>query len=218
MHLARQAVNEKAAVPAGYRIAWAGQFKYFERAKAKLQVLVPITLFIVFFMLFLNRGSLVEALIILLTIPFSLIGAVWLLYWLDYNLSVAVAVGMIALAGLAAEMGVLMMLYLGMTYHQRQGESRLNEQRDLTEAIVEGAGRRIRPMLMTGMALLLGLVPIMWSTGSGADVMKRIAAPMVGGITSALFMVLVVFPAVFALWKGREVSQARDPALKDESR
>ncbi|HED13094.1 MAG TPA: efflux RND transporter permease subunit, partial [Gammaproteobacteria bacterium] len=204
--LARQVVNEKAAIPAGYRIAWAGQFKYFERAKARLKVLVPITLFIVFFMLFLNRGSLVEALVILLTIPFSLIGAVWLLYLLDYNLSVAVAVGMIALAGLAAEMGVLMMLYLGMSYHQRQGEHRLNDQRDLTEAIVEGAGRRIRPMLMTGMALLLGLIPIMWSTGSGADVMKRIAAPMVGGVTSALFMVLVVFPAIFALWKGRDSS------------
>ena len=165
---------------------------------------------VVFFMLFLNRGSLVEALVILLTIPFSLIGAVWLLYLLDYNLSVAVAVGMIALAGLAAEMGVLMMLYLGMSYRQRRGENRLGDQQDLTEAIVEGAGRRIRPMLMTGMALLLGLIPIMWSTGSGADVMKRIAAPMVGGVTSALFMVLVVFPAIFALWKRRDVSSARN--------
>ncbi len=205
VHLARQVVNQKADIPAGYRIAWAGQFKYFERAKAKLQVLVPITLFIVFFMLFLNHGSLVEALVILLAIPFSLIGAVWLLYLLDYNLSVAVWVGMIALAGLDAEMGVLMMLYLGLSYRQRHNEQRLKDRRDLTEAIVEGAGRRIRPMLMTGMALLLGLVPIMWSTGSGADVMKRIAAPMVGGISSALFMVLVVFPAVFALWKGSEV-------------
>jgi Cu(I)/Ag(I) efflux system membrane protein CusA/SilA len=213
--LARQVVDEKAAIPAGYRVAWAGQFKYFERAKARLKVLVPLTLFIVFFMLFLNRGSLVEALLILLTIPFSLIGAIWLLYLLGYNLSVAVAVGMIALAGLAAEMGVLMMLYLGISYSQRRDESRLNNRGDLIEAIVEGAGRRIRPMLMTGITLLLGLIPIMWSTGSGADVMKRIAAPMVGGIGSALFMVLVVFPAIFSLWKGRRVSRSRNAETND---
>jgi len=206
VNLARQVVNDKVDVPAGYRIAWAGQFKYFERAKAKLQMLIPLTLFIVFFMLFMNRGSVIEALIILIAIPFSLVGAVWLLFLLDYNLSVAVWVGMIALAGLDAEMGVLMMLYLGLSYRQRQASGQLNSHHDLTEAIVEGAGRRIRPMLMTGMALLLGLIPILWSTGTGADVMKRIAAPMVGGITSALFMVLVVFPAVFSIWRGHGIS------------
>ena len=142
----------------------------------------------------------------------------WLLYLLDYNLSVAVAVGMIALAGLAAEMGVLMMLYLGISYRQRQDEQRLTSRLDLTEVIVEGAGRRIRPMLMTGMALLLGLAPIMWSSGSGADVMKRIAAPMIGGIGSALFMVLLVFPAIFALWKGRTVSRQPVLAVDDDKR
>ena len=200
--LARQVVDDTVNVPAGLRIAWAGQFKYFERAKEKFLILVPVTLFIVFLMLFMIRKSITEALIILCAIPFSLVGAVWLLYLLDYNLSVAVWVGMIALAGLDAEMGILMMLYLGMSVKQRQVSGRLRHSHDLTEAIVEGAGRRIRPMLMTGMALLLGLVPILWSTGTGADVMKRIAAPMVGGIASALFMVLVVFPAVFAIWKG----------------
>jgi len=201
--LARRVVADKVAVPPGYRLAWAGQFKYFERAKAKLKVLVPLTLFVVFVMLFLNRGSLREALIILLAIPFSLIGAVWLLWVLNYNLSVAVWVGMIALAGLDAELGVLMLLYMGLAYRQRMEQGQMTGFAHLTEAIVEGAGQRIRPMLMTGLALLLGLVPILWSTGTGADVMKRIAAPMVGGVLTALITVLVVFPAVFALWKGR---------------
>ncbi len=206
---AKQVVQEQANVPPGYRMDWAGQFKYFERAKAKLKVVVPLTLFIVFFMLFLNRKSVVESLIILLAVPFSLIGAVWLLYFLDYNLSVAVWVGMIALAGLDAEMGVLMMLYLGMVYQKRQTEGQLDSRQDLTEVITEGAGRRIRPILMTGMALLLGLLPILWSDGSGADVMKRIAAPMIGGIASALVTVLVLFPAIFAIWRGRGLRATR---------
>lgn len=207
VNLARQVVAEKVAVPAGYRLAWAGQFQYFERAKAKLKLLVPLTLFIVFLMLYINRRSIIETLIILLAVPFSLIGAVWLLYLLDYNLSVAVWVGMIALAGLDAELGILMLLYLGLAYEQRVAEGRMRNRADLTEAIVEGAARRLRPKLMTGMALLLGLVPILWSAGTGADVMKRIAAPMVGGIASALITVLVVFPAVYALWKGRNLSR-----------
>ena len=202
---AKQVVAEQADVPPGYRLDWAGQFKYFERAKAKLKVVVPLTLFIVFFMLFINRKSVVESLIILLAVPFSLIGAVWLLAWLDYNLSVAVWVGMIALAGVDAAMGVLMMLYLGMAYKQRQTEGRLQTHQDLAAVITEGAGRRIRPMLMTGLALLLGLIPILWSDGTGADVMKRIAAPMVGGIATALVTVLVLFPAIFAIWKGRSL-------------
>jgi len=199
--LAKKAVEDSGAVPAGYRLGWAGQFKYFERAKAKLKILVPLTLFIVFFMLFMNRGSIIEAMLILLAIPFSLIGAVWLLYLLDYNLSVAVWVGMIALAGLDAEMGVLMLLYLGISYKRWRTEGTAHNEEGLTDAIITGAAQRARPMLMTGMALLLGLIPIMWSTGSGADLMKRIAAPMVGGITSALIMVLVVFPAIFAILK-----------------
>jgi Cu(I)/Ag(I) efflux system membrane protein CusA/SilA len=205
--LARQVVAEKANVPPGYRLDWAGQFKYFERAKAKLKVVVPVTLFIVFFMLFLNCKSVAESLIILLAVPFSLIGAVLLLHGLDYNLSVAVWVGMIALAGLDAEMGILMMLYIGIAIRQRRADGRLTSEQDLADAIVEGAGRRIRPMLMTGMALLLGLIPIMWSTGTGADVMKRIAAPMVGGIASVLITVLVLFPAVIAVWKGRDLRE-----------
>ncbi len=196
--LARQVIAEqKIKAP----LEWAGQFKYFERAKKKLMFVVPLTLFIVFMMLYLNRGSLLEALIILLAVPFSLIGAVWFLYLLDYKLSVAVWVGMIALAGLDAEMGVLMMLYLGISYRQRLQQNPSLTHRELIQTVAEGAVRRIRPMLMTGLALLLGLVPIMWSDGTGADVMKRIAAPMVGGILTVLIMVLLVFPAIFAVWK-----------------
>lgn len=202
---ARNVVAENANVPAGYRLDWAGQFTYFERAKEKLKIVIPLTLFIVFFMLFVNHGSVIESLIILVAIPFSLIGAVWLLYFLDYNLSVAVWVGMIALAGLDAEMGVLMMLYLGLVYRQRKSEGRLNTHDDLVAAITEGAGRRIRPMLMTGLTLFLGLIPILWSDGTGADVMKRIAAPLIGGTASALFTVLIVFPAIFAIWKGQRI-------------
>jgi len=205
--LARQVVAEQVDVPPGYRLDWAGQFKYFERAKDKLQVLIPLTIFVVFVMLYLNRKSVTESLIILFAVPLSLIGAIWLLWWLDYNLSVAVWVGMIALAGLDAEMGVLMMLYMGMAYKQRCENGQLNTQDDLMQAIVEGAGRRIRPMLMTGLALLLGLLPILWSTGAGADVMKRIAAPMVGGIISVLFTVLIIFPALFAIWRSRSIKQ-----------
>ena len=204
---AKKVVTEQAQVPPGYRLEWAGQFKYFERAKAKLIIVVPLTLFIVFFMLFMHRKSVVESFIILLAVPFSLIGAIWLLAFLDYNLSVAVWVGMIALAGLDAEMGVLMMLYLTMAYQQRKTEGKLQTKQDLMEVITEGAGRRIRPMLMTSLTLLLGLIPILWSDGSGADVMKRIAAPMVGGVTTALLSVLILFPAIFAIWKGRQLTK-----------
>ncbi|NOR80870.1 MAG: CusA/CzcA family heavy metal efflux RND transporter, partial [Methyloprofundus sp.] len=202
VNLAKLVVDETVSIPQGVRIEWAGQFKYYERVKASLKILVPITLLIVFLMLFINHGSIGETLIILLAIPFSLIGAVWLLYLLEYNVSIAVWVGMIALAGLAAEMGVLMLLYLDLSYRQRQAENRLQSKQDLTEAIVEGAARRIRPKLMSGMTTLIGLTPILWQTGTGADVMKRIAAPMVGGMTSTLILVLVVFPAVYSYWRG----------------
>jgi Cu(I)/Ag(I) efflux system membrane protein CusA/SilA len=199
---AKQVISEKADIPQGIRLAWAGQFQYFERAKSKLMVLVPLTLLIIFILLVINHGSMTEALIILLAIPFSLTGAVWLLYLLDYNLSIAVWVGMIALAGLAAEMGVLMMLYLDISYQQFQNANHLQTRVNLSQAIITGASQRIRPMLMTSLASFIGLLPILWSTGAGADVMKRIAAPMVGGIASSLFIVLLVFPVVYSYWKG----------------
>jgi len=202
---AKQVISEKANIPQGVRVAWAGQFKYFERAKSKLMVLVPLTLLIIFILLYINHGSMAEALIILLAIPFSVSGAVWVLYGLDYNMSIAVWVGVIALAGLAAEMGVLMMLYLDLSYQQYKTEGRLHTKADLAEAIIAGASQRIRPMLMTSLASFIGLLPILWSTGAGSDVMKRIAAPMVGGIISSLFIVLLVFPVIYSYWKRGEI-------------
>lgn len=208
VNLAREAVAERVIIPNGYRLGWAGQFEYFERAQATLQWLVPGTVFLILFMLFIHRGILTETLIIMLALPFCLTGAVWLLSWLDYNLSVAVWVGMIAVSGLAIELGLLMMLYLDLAYR----EQRVSSVADLRAAIVEGAGRRIRPMLMTGLASVIGLMPIMLSSGAGADVMKRIAAPMVGGVVSALLMVLLVYPAVFSIWRERGLRLGRDDA------
>jgi Cu(I)/Ag(I) efflux system membrane protein CusA/SilA len=208
VNLAREAVAERVIIPNGYRLGWAGQFEYFERAQATLQWLVPGTVLLILFMLFIHRGILTETLIIMLALPFCLTGAVWLLSWLDYNLSVAVWVGMIAVSGLAIELGLLMMLYLDLAYR----EQRVSSVADLRAAIVEGAGRRIRPMLMTGLASVIGLMPIMLSSGAGADVMKRIAAPMVGGVVSALLMVLLVYPAVFSIWRERGLRLGRDGA------
>jgi len=198
---AKQVLSEKANLPQGVRIDWAGQFKYFERAKSKLIILIPLTLLIIFILLYINHGSMAEAVIILLSIPFSLTGAIWLLYALDYNLSIAVWVGMIALAGLAAEMGVLMMLYLDLSYQNYKNTTTLVTKSGLTLAIISGASQRIRPMLMTSLASFIGLLPILWSTGAGSDVMKRIAAPMVGGIISSLLIILVLFPVIYSYWK-----------------
>jgi Cu(I)/Ag(I) efflux system membrane protein CusA/SilA len=201
--LAKQVVQDMVTLPSGYRLEWAGQFKYFERARARLQILVPLTLLSIFLMLYMHRKSLVETLIIMTAVPMSIVGSIWLLALLDYKLSVAVAVGMIAVAGIAVELSLLMMLYLDIAWRNARDESRLNDEPELWRAIAEGAKQRIRPMLMTGLALLMGLLPIMFSDGSGSDVMKRIAAPMLGGIGTALFMVLIVFPAIFAIWRGR---------------
>jgi Cu(I)/Ag(I) efflux system membrane protein CusA/SilA len=202
VHDARRAVAERASLPAGTRLAWAGQFQYFERAKARLQVVLPFTLLVVALLLFVNTGSWVETGMVLLAVPFSLIGAVWLLWLLDYNLSVAVWVGIIALAGLDAQTGVVMLLYLTLAHRRRAEEGRLRGARDLEDAIVEGAARRIRPKLMTVVAMTAGLLPLLWSEGTGADVMKRIAAPMVGGLASSFALELLVYPALFAIWRG----------------
>jgi Cu(I)/Ag(I) efflux system membrane protein CusA/SilA len=211
VHRAQDVVADEVAMTPGYRIEWAGQFTYFQRAKARLTVLVPLTVFAIFFMLYMHRKSITETLIVMTALPFSIIGSIWLLAALDYNLSVAVAVGMIAVAGLAVELGLLMMLYLDLAWRRRLGDGAFNTRADLTSAIVDGASQRIRPMLMTGLALIMGLVPIMYSTGAGADVMKRIAAPMLGGVGSALILVLIVFPAIFSFWRGRGLSPENSP-------
>ncbi len=203
---ARELVAERVALPAGTRIAWVGQFEYFERAKARLQIVLPITLALVALLLYLNTRSGVETAMVMLAVPFSLVGAVWLLFALDYNLSVAVWVGIIALAGLDAQTGVVMLLYLSLAWRDREAAGRVQSASDLEDAIVEGAARRIRPKLMTVLTMMLGLVPLLWSSGTGADVMKRIAAPMVGGLVSSFALELLVYPALFAFWKARGLS------------
>jgi Cu(I)/Ag(I) efflux system membrane protein CusA/SilA len=200
---AKSAVADGVELPPGARLEWAGQFKYLERAKARLKIVVPLTLAIVFFLLYVHTRSAIETGIVLLAVPFSVIGAIWLLYALDYNMSIAVWVGLIALAGLDAETGLVMLLYLKLAYERRRREGRLESSADLREVIVEGAAQRIRPKLMAVLTTMIGLVPIMWSTGTGADVMRRIAAPMVGGLVSSFLLQLTIYPAIFAIWKGR---------------
>ncbi|HET9621562.1 MAG TPA: CusA/CzcA family heavy metal efflux RND transporter [Kofleriaceae bacterium] len=202
---ARAAVARDAKLAPGVRLAWVGQFTYLERARARLALVIPITLGLVFFLLYLNTRSLVETGIVLLAVPFSLIGAVWLVYLLGFNVSIAVWVGVIALAGLDAETGVVMLLYLTLAHARWRAEGRLRDEADLREAIVDGAAKRIRPKLMTVLTMLIGLVPVLWSDGTGADVMQRIAAPMVGGLVTSFLLELTVYPAIFAMWQARRL-------------
>jgi Cu(I)/Ag(I) efflux system membrane protein CusA/SilA len=205
VHDAQRVIAQKVALPPGTRLAWVGQFEYFERAKERLRYVLPLTLGLVMLLLFLNTGSVTETAIVMLAVPFSLVGAVWLLWLLGYNMSVAVWVGIIALAGLDAQTGVVMLLYLTLAHRARVAEGLMRSSADLQEAIVEGAARRIRPKLMTVVTMIVGLTPLLWSSGTGADVMKRIAAPMVGGLVTSFVLELLVYPALFALWKGRSL-------------
>jgi Cu(I)/Ag(I) efflux system membrane protein CusA/SilA len=198
---AKRAVKEKVSVPAGYQLVWSGQYESMERVKERLKIVLPITLFIVFLLLYFNTGSTVKTFIILLAVPFSAIGAVWFLYLLKYNMSIAVWVGLIALLGVDAETAVFMLLYLDLAYHDAIKKGLMRNWDDLREAIVVGAVKRLRPKVMTVACMMFGLLPIMWSVGSGADVMKRIAAPMIGGILTSFLMELVIYPPIFAIWK-----------------
>ncbi|RUO98584.1 CusA/CzcA family heavy metal efflux RND transporter [Hyphomicrobium sp.] len=203
---ARKAVNEQVKLPPGTYLVWSGQFEYLERAEARMQLVVPVTMMIIFLLLFLNFRRLTETLIVMLSLPFALIGGFWLLWWLGFNLSVAVAVGFIALAGVAAETGVIMLIYLDHASREIQAECFL-EQRpftrsDLHRAIMVGAVERVRPKMMTVVAIMAGLLPIMWSTGTGSEVMQRIAVPMIGGMVSSTLLTLIVIPAIYALVKG----------------
>ena len=198
---AREAVEGMVELPDGYYLEWSGQYEYMLRAKERLKVVIPVTLLIVIVLLYLNTRNVTKIFIVLLAVPFSLIGAFWLLYLLDYNLSVAVWVGIIALAGVDAETGVVMLLYLDQAYDRSRGEGRMKSLEDLEEAVEHGAVKRIRPKMMTVMAILMGLLPIMWSQGAGADVMKRIAAPMVGGVVTSFVLELLIYPVIFTLWK-----------------
>ena len=198
---AKEAIAAKLKMPPGYSLVWSGQFEYMERARERLQVVIPITFVLVFMLIYLSTGSLAKVSIILLAVPFSLIGAVWLLYFLDYNLSVGVIVGIIALAGLDAETGTIMLLYLDIAHDERKAQGRLHTQLDLEEAVQHGAVLRLRPKLMTILANIFGLLPVMWATGTGAEVAKRIAAPMVGGVITSFLLELLIYPAIYFLWK-----------------
>jgi copper/silver efflux system protein len=198
---ARAALGGKIDVPPGYSLRWTGQYEAMERVAERLRVVVPATLFLVLLLLWFNTGSLAKSTIVLLAVPFSAVGAFWFLWALGYNLSVAVWVGLIALLGVDAETGVFMLLYLELAFDRARAEGGMRTRADLHEAIVAGAARRIRPKFMTVATMLIGLVPILWATGAGADVMKRIAAPMVGGIVTSFVLELVVYPAVYELWR-----------------
>ena len=198
---AKQAVQEQMKLPPGYRLIWAGQFQYMERAKEKLKLMIPFTLLIIFVLLYMNFESISKTLIVFLSVPFSLVGSIWMLYLLDYNMSVAVWVGIIALAGVAAETGVIMLIYLDEAYERRKRSGQMQTLQDLKKAVIEGAGRRVRPIVMTVAAIIGGLLPIMWSHGTGSQVMQRIAAPMIGGMVSTILLTLIVIPVLYMLVK-----------------
>ena len=219
---ARQAVAQKVRLPPGTYVSWSGQFEYLERAEARLKIVVPVTLLVIFLLLYLNFRALTETLIVMLSLPFALVGGIWLMWWLGFNMSVAVAVGFIALAGVAAETGVIMLIYLeqAMTElrFERKAEERPFTRTDLHQAIMHGAVERVRPKMMTAIAITAGLLPILWSTGTGSEVMQRIAVPMVGGMVSSTLLTLVVIPTVYGLIKGWRLprTMASDEAAQVE--
>lgn len=211
---ARQAVVNEVKLPAGTHVQWSGQFEYLERAEARLKIVVPVTLLIIFLLLYLNFRRITETLIVMLSLPFALVGGVWLMWWLGFNLSVAVAVGFIALAGVAAETGVVMLIYLDQALEhlkaERASQGRPLTRADLYEAIMVGAVERVRPKMMTVVAIMAGLLPILWSTGTGSEVMQRIAVPMIGGMVSSTLLTLIVIPAIYGLVKGRGLPRKAD--------
>jgi copper/silver efflux system protein len=202
-------------------VVWSGQYEYLQRAAARLKIVVPVTLTIIFLLLYLNFRAMTETLIVMLSLPFALVGGIWMMWWLGFNLSVAVAVGFIALAGVAAETGVIMLIYLDHALAEvramRAAEGRALTRQDLHAAIMEGAVERVRPKMMTVVAIMAGLLPIMWSTGTGSEIMQRIAVPMIGGMISSTLLTLIVIPAIFGLVKGRSLPPGRggDVALEE---
>jgi Cu(I)/Ag(I) efflux system membrane protein CusA/SilA len=200
---AKKAVRAKLNLPASYSLVWSGQYENMLRVRERLKVVVPITVFIIFLLLYMNTKSAVKASIVMMAVPFSIIGAVWYLWALGYNISIAVWVGMIALMGLDAETGVFMLLFLDLSYNEAVRRGKMRTFGDLEEAIIHGAVKRVRPKMMTVAAAMMGLVPIMWSLGTGADMMKRVAAPMIGGLVTSFILELLVYPPVYAIWKWR---------------
>lgn len=206
---AKKVVDEKINIPAGYSLIWSGQYEYMERAEKRLKIVVPITLVIIFLLLYFNFKNFTESLIVMFSIPFALVGGIWFIYLLGYNMSVAVAVGFIALTGVAAETGVIMLLFLDEAYKERKERGQMNCLSDLREAVMEGAVERVRPKMMTVVAIMAGLLPILWGHGTGSQVMKRIAAPMVGGMVSSTILTLLVIPVIYIIWKSWEMKNKK---------
>jgi copper/silver efflux system protein len=215
---AKQAVQASIQFPPGYYVMWSGQYEYLERATARLKIVVPVTLMIIFLLLYLNFRSIADTMIVMLSLPFALVGGIWLMWWLGFNLSVAVVVGFIALAGVAAETGVVMLIYLNHALEEvrarRDAEGRELTRRDLYDAIMVGAVERVRPKMMTVVAIMAGLLPIMWSTGTGSEIMQRIAVPMIGGMISSTLLTLIVIPAIYGLAKERGLVSGKTTFLK----
>jgi len=198
---AQRQVASMVVMPPGYRLTWSGQYEYMQRAAQKLQVVIPATLAIIFLLLYFNFKNVGESVIVMLSVPFALVGGLWFIWLLGYNWSVAVAIGFVALAGVAAETGVVMLIYLDHAWQARQRAGQPPTLQDLYEAVMEGAVERVRPKIMTVTVIIGGLLPILWGSGAGASVMKRIAAPMVGGMVSSTILTLLVIPAIYSLWR-----------------
>jgi copper/silver efflux system protein len=194
-------VRDKVTLPPGYTIAWSGQYEFMQRVRERLKIFVPLTIASIFILFYFTFRSVAETLMVMLGVPFALVGGVWYLVWLEYNMSIAVWVGFIALAGIAAETSAVMLAYLDEACAERRAAGQFHTFQDVLHAVHAGAVQRIRPMAMVSLANILGLIPVMWATGTGADVMKRLAAPMVGGVLSAMLLTLVVMPALYVIWR-----------------
>jgi Cu(I)/Ag(I) efflux system membrane protein CusA/SilA len=212
---AKRAVEREMKLPPGYFLKWTGQYELLQQMQARMRFLVPLTLLIVLLLLYMNFGNLTEALIVLCSVPFALVGSVWLLALLHYNLSTAVWVGIIALVGLAAQTGVVMVVYCDSAYYKRKREGRIRDLDDIVEATLEGSVQRVRPKLMTVATMMIGLVPLLWSQGSGADVMKRVAAPMVGGLFTSAFLTLEIIPVVYTYWRYAQLRRERKGRVEE---
>lgn len=206
---AKQAVEKQMRLPPGYSLKWTGQYELLQSMQQRMRFLVPLTLVIVLMLLYFNFGNLTESLIVLASVPFALVGSIWLMALLHYNLSTAVWVGIIALVGLAAQTGVVMVVYCDTAYHRRKREGRIRDLDDIVEATLEGSVQRVRPKLMTVATMMIGLMPLLWSQGAGADVMKRVAAPMVGGLFTSAFLTLEIIPVVYTYWRYAQLRQER---------
>jgi Cu(I)/Ag(I) efflux system membrane protein CusA/SilA len=214
---AKKILSKKINLPPGYILTWSGRYKNLQQARKKLMIVIPLTLLIIFLLLYFNFKNVWESLIVLVSLPFAIVGSVWLLYLLGYNISIAVWVGMIALAGVAAEIGIVMLIYLDQAYNDRLKSGQIKSLDDLKKAVIEGAALRIRPVFMTVCAVIAGLIPILWGSGTGSTIMKRIAVPIIGGMISATILCLLVIPVIYYLWKSREVKKQQCPEGQAQS-